>query len=201
MIQVILTAIIGFVSTNIDDLFLLMFLFSQVGPRFKKRDILWGQYLGLGSLTLFSFCFSYGIGALLVDYVHLLGIIPMMIGLKLWWDQRQIASETADLVKASSAEASSMKAPRTWGVLPVMLLIVSGGADNIGVYASLFSHYALADWLLVLMVFILLVPIWCHLGEKMGNNPLIKAKIEKYELFLLPLVFLLLGFAILLKWL
>ena len=54
MTEVILTSIVSFAGTNIDDIFVLMVLFAQAERRQERAKIAAGQYLGIGLLTLLS---------------------------------------------------------------------------------------------------------------------------------------------------
>ena len=54
MLQTILTAILCYTSTNIDDLFLLTLLCAQADSKAGQRSILTGHCLGIGALTAAS---------------------------------------------------------------------------------------------------------------------------------------------------
>ncbi len=45
---------IAFASTNLDDIFILMMLFSQRNFKFRNHHIVIGQYLGIAILTILS---------------------------------------------------------------------------------------------------------------------------------------------------
>src|SRR5688572_33305446 len=76
--EILLTSVLAFVSTNIDDLFLLTLFFGN--RTFRDRDIVVGQLLGISSLIAISLVCSL-IG-LLIDqaYVGLLGLVPVYLG-------------------------------------------------------------------------------------------------------------------------
>ena len=201
-IHLLLTALIGFISTNIDDIFLLTLLFAQVGPNLKKREIVLGQYLGLGVLILLSLILSYGLGTFFADKLHYLGLIPIIIGVKAWIDYHKGAGEEEfvfDQKEIKSEALSFFQNILHSPILRVALLIFAGGADNIGIYTPLFARFSPIELLLVVVIFGLLVPVWCFLGEKIANYPLVKTKIEKYEHLLIPFVFIILGLMILFK--
>lgn len=50
-IVVIITAVVAFATTNLDDIFLLMLFFSQVNATFRSQHIVIGQYLGFAVLV------------------------------------------------------------------------------------------------------------------------------------------------------
>ena len=73
-------AIVLFVSTNVDDLVVLVGFFAD--PQFRARDVVAGQYAGLTLLFVVS-----AAGALLSlvipsIYLGLLGIFPILIGIR-----------------------------------------------------------------------------------------------------------------------
>ena len=73
-------AIVLFASTNVDDVFVLIGFFAD--PKFRTRDVVFGQYVGIAAL------FSVSVAASLLSlvaprtYVGWLGIVPILIGLK-----------------------------------------------------------------------------------------------------------------------
>ena len=52
MAELIALGIAAFVSTNIDDIFLLMMFFSDT--RFKPLEVVLGQYIGMAALVISS---------------------------------------------------------------------------------------------------------------------------------------------------
>src|SRR5690242_12508420 len=78
--EIIITSVIAFVSTNIDDVFILILFYGN--NKFKEREILVGQFLGIIALIAVSLIGSL-IG-LLIDpvYIGLLGLLPIYLGVK-----------------------------------------------------------------------------------------------------------------------
>jgi cadmium resistance protein CadD (predicted permease) len=70
----------AFLSTNIDDLIILMVFFAT--PRFPDSQIILGQYIGMGSLISVSLLGS--LIALVVprNLIGLIGLFPITIGIK-----------------------------------------------------------------------------------------------------------------------
>jgi len=101
LILTILSALGSFIATNVDDIFVLMLLFSQAkaqtqssnglthnmemkGNRIYNRDIVIGQYLGFGILVLISLLATFGVTLIPDEWVGLLGLIPIYLGVKLF---------------------------------------------------------------------------------------------------------------------
>ena len=73
----------AFVATNIDDIFVLMLFFSN--PKFRMRQVVIGQYLGIGLLVVISTIGSL-IALVVPQYIiGLLGLIPISIGSSDWY--------------------------------------------------------------------------------------------------------------------
>jgi cadmium resistance protein CadD (predicted permease) len=73
-------AVALFVSTNIDDVFVLLGFF--VDPKFKMRQIVVGQYLGIIGLYGASVVASLISLVIAPAFIGLLGLAPIAIGLK-----------------------------------------------------------------------------------------------------------------------
>ncbi len=76
------------------------------------------------------------------------------------------------------------------------LITISNGADNIGVYAPLFSTLDQMELLLTILIFLIMTGIWCFLGHLIIKNEVLGIKIEKYGHIILPFVLILIGIGI-----
>ena len=93
MLQTILTAILCYTSTNIDDLFLLTLLCAQADSKAGQRSILTGHCLGIGALTAVSLLSAFGLQFIADERLtRLLGLIPILLGIRSW---RQTQSDDA----------------------------------------------------------------------------------------------------------
>ena len=84
-------------------------------------------------------------------------------------------------------------------IISVALVGVANGADNIGVYIPLFTGYSSIQVIITIIVFVLMMAVWCFLGEKITDFPKIKAIIQTYKYFAVPAVFVGLGIYIIIK--
>ena len=55
--EIIITSLIAFASTNVDDIFVLMFFFGN--SRYKTKEVVIGQYVGIIALIGISFIGSF----------------------------------------------------------------------------------------------------------------------------------------------
>ncbi len=74
----------AFAATNIDDIFVLMMFFSSSSPSmtFPVNQVVLGQYIGIGLLVAISALGSFISLAVPTYIIALLGIVPILIGLK-----------------------------------------------------------------------------------------------------------------------
>src|SRR5436190_18003173 len=80
MIETAITALIAFISSNIDDIFILMTLFAQAPLTLHRKHIITGQYLGIITLIALSLIGSL-IGIFVPEYyIGLLGLVPIYLG-------------------------------------------------------------------------------------------------------------------------
>ena len=178
MLETCITSILAFVSTNIDDLFVLMILFAGMGM--QRRQIVLGQYLGIFTLVFISILGAFGLQLLPQQYIRWLGIIPIFLGVKAWREHQK--------------EEEAIKKPTS--IFSVMFLTIANGADNIGIYIPTFSGFKGGDFVVMVIVFALLVALWCWISCKLANQPLIREKIQKYQHILVPVIFIGLGIMI-----
>ena len=122
----------AFVSTNIDDLFILMIFFAT--PKFPPYQIVLGQYVGMGSLMGISLAGSLITLVLPRNLIGLIGLFPIAIGVK----------ELLELHKKDSEDEEKLskklraKKIQTLPLLTVAAVTFSGG-EEIGIYTALFA--------------------------------------------------------------
>ena len=211
MFAVLLTAVVAFVSTNLDDIFVLMLFYAQEDGPEKKSQIMLGQYLGIGALVMLSL-----LGARLVQliprhYIGLLGLVPIALGVKALAEKDE--GETDDgLVECADGTRNENWPPKSGATtargprrrkrlgglaLSVMLLAIANGADNLGVYIPLFAGYSAGQMLVTAAVFAVMIFLWCRLAQRIAALPALRAGIRKYKRVIVPAVFIALGIFIL----
>src|SRR5579864_7516665 len=80
LILTILIGLIAFITTNIDNLLLLILLFSEANIR--KRHIVIGQYLGFIVIILISVLGFFGKFLLPIAWIGFLGVVPIILGVR-----------------------------------------------------------------------------------------------------------------------
>jgi len=190
----ILTAITMFIATNIDDLFILMLFFAST--QFDNKQVIMGQYIGVMALILIS-ALSYFLKFLIpIQWIGLLGIVPIIIGLKNLKELRRENNNFQEFSEQNNGIFSKLKSNKT---LLVSSVTIANGGDNIGVYIPLFASIDIDQAFFIILVFMVMVGIWCFISFKLVDNRIMGDKIRKYGHIILPFVLIGLGIAILLR--
>lgn len=178
MISTAIISVVAFLSTNIDDIFLLTLLFSAGNMR--KSYIYIGHFLGIILLSLVSCFLASGMSALLGKYIFLLGIIPILLGIKAIFDK----DDDEDTASVNS-------------IISIFLLTLSAGGDNIGIYTPLFAGMNSFDFAITLAIFGIMSVLWCFMAQRLSSLPFLSNFISKYKRIIVPAVFITLGIFIL----
>ena len=196
MISTIITAIVSFFSTNIDDIFILMLFFSQDKKGMKARKIVTGQYSTIGAL---------GTSIIPKEYVGLLGLIPIYLGVKEYINHKKESQdkkediEEKEVFNEENKLLVSIKEVISPNIIKVAGVTFANGGDNIGIYIPLFSSMNLYSILITVIVFLLLTGVWCFIGFKLAEHPFVNKNIEKYKHIFVPIIFIVLGVLIILE--
>ena len=188
MMEIIVTSVIAFASTNIDDLFILPLFYGN--RRFKETEVTVGQFLGISSLIAMSLIGS--LLGILVDqaYIGLLGLIPILLGAKGIWallkDSRR-HDEKKDVVNGNGKGNLFLVAGTT----------IANGGDNIGIYVPLFATFTWVNKMTMVAIFLLMTFVWCLTAKYLVKHPYVAKTVEKYGHVITPFVLLLLGVYIL----
>ncbi len=180
MVYSMVSSVVAYIATNIDDMFINMVLFASSKGKKDDFSIVLGKYFGTGALVAISAMAGFGAQALIGEYIHILGAVPVFLGLK----------EIYNNIKQSGDEEISV---RDRYFLPTAFITVANGADNIGVYVPLFAEFSLGQMGVMILVFAVMTAVWCLLGKMITVMPSVKSVIEKYGGIITPLVYIGLG--------
>ena len=186
--EILITSIIAFASTNIDDIFILTLFYGN--KKFKDGEILGGQLLGIISLITVSLIGS--LAGLFIDpaYIGLLGLIPMYLG----------ARGILGLISAKIKGEERDNQPKSKGknrVLAVAGVTFANGGDNIGIYTPLFAALTWANKIVMVTIFLAMTFLWCLAAQYLTKHPIVAKAVDKYGHLVTPFVLVLLGLYIL----
>ncbi|WP_182907214.1 cadmium resistance transporter [Microbispora sp. H13382] len=184
------TACAVFAGTNVDDIVILTVLFLSARARGRPRpwQIVAGQYAGIAALVLVSGVAALGLTVVPDEWAGLLGLVPLALGVR----------GLVAALRASDGDEDPSP-PVAGGVVPVAGITVANGADNISIYTPLFRTIGPADALLTVAVFAVLVAVWCAAGSWLGSHKKIIELVERFGHWLVPVVFIAIGTAIVLE--
>jgi cadmium resistance protein CadD (predicted permease) len=186
-IQPVLEATTAFSATNVDDLFLLMLMFSRLDPGFRAWQVVCGQFLGIASLLAVSLLAVVGRLALPEGLIGLLGLFPISLGLTQLADS--LASPNADPSGSESVPGGTWMA----GLLGVAALTIANGSDNISVYMALLANSDPLRLRVFPLVFAGLTALWCLLAWGLCQSAALNQPLRRLQRDLAPVLLIGIG--------
>ncbi|WNZ48481.1 cadmium resistance transporter [Leptolyngbya boryana CZ1] len=193
LIRAVATGITAFAATNLDDILVLMLFFSQIDRTFRRHHIITGQYLGFAVLLLISLPGFFGGLLIPRPWIGLLGLVPIAIGISSFFQQED--DEPVQTVSQSSRSVfAQFLNPQTY---QVAVVTIANGGDNIGIYLPLFASSTWLELIVILVVFLIMIAIWCAIAQYLATHRLIARPLMNYGHRIIPFVLIALGFYIL----
>ncbi len=187
----IITAAVTFAATNIDDIVILTLFFSQVDQSFRPWHVVTGQLLGFSALIAISLI-GYLTGLIIPHQViGLLGFLPIFIGIRQWRKRNDVQENVAAAGISKSGAFSA--------VTSVAAVTFANGGDNIGIYMPLFATSTQTELVITLVVFYVLVGVWCLTAYFLTRQPTVARVLTRYGHVIVPFVLIALGIFILIK--
>jgi cadmium resistance protein CadD (predicted permease) len=174
------TAAVAFVATNVDDIVILAVLFARCDDRFRGRHIVAGQALGFAVLVVAGLAAAAGLLALPDEAVGLIGLVPIGLGVH-------------GLLELHAGRHAPDAAPQVLGTLGVASIAIAAGADNVAVYAPVFATTGADGFATTVVVFAVLLGVWCLAGRVIGRHPAVVGGVERAGDLAVPIVLIALG--------
>ena len=192
MIQNIVTSIILYSGTAVDLLIILMLFFAKRKSRKDIINIYLGQFLGSVSLIFLSLLFAFVLNYIpSKEILGLLGLIPIFLGLKVLL--------LGDSDGEAIAKDGLRKDNKNLIFLVAMITFASCGADNIGVFVPYFTTLNLANLIVTLLTFLVMIYLLVFYAQKLAQVPSVGETLEKYSRWFIAVVYLGLGIYILIE--
>ncbi|HEM5291901.1 TPA: CadD family cadmium resistance transporter [Streptococcus suis] len=192
MIQNVVTSIILYSGTAVDLLIILMLFFAKRKSRKDIINIYLGQFLGSVSLILLSLLFAFVLNYIpSKEILGLLGLIPIFLGLKVLL--------LGDSDGEAIAKDGLRKDNKNLIFLVAMITFASCGADNIGVFVPYFTTLNLANLIVTLLTFLVMIYLLVFSAQKLAQVPSVGEILEKYSRWFIAVVYLGLGMYILIE--
>ena len=196
ILPTILTSVITFVVTNLDDIIILSLLFSQTSKNFRYEHIVIGHYLGFTGIVVFSLIGFLGSLAVPHEVVRLLGILPIIIGIK--YLVNAISDENLTMSEELSVSSNGANSLFIKQAASVAAITFANGGDNIGIYIPLFANVNQFQLCIVLLVFFILTGVWCFLGIAVVSQEIFSRSLKRHGKWVIPFVLITLGIYIIL---
>lgn len=192
MIQNIVTSIILYSGTAVDLLIILMLFFAKRKSRKDIINIYLGQFLGSVSLIFLSLLFAFVLNYIpSKEILGLLGLITIFLGLKVLL--------LGDSDGEAIAKDGLRKDNKNLIFLVAMITFASCGADNIGVFVPYFTTLNLANLIVTLLTFLVMIYLLVFSAQKLAQVPSVGETLEKYSRWFIAVVYLGLGMYILIE--
>ena len=192
MIHNVVTSIILYSGTAVDLLIILMLFFAKRKSRKDIINIYLGQFLGSVSLILLSLLFAFVLNYIpSKEILGLLGLIPIFLGLKVLL--------LGDSDGEAIAKDGLRKDNKNLIFLVAMITFASCGADNIGVFVPYFITLNLANLIVALLTFLVMIYLLVFSAQKLAQVPSVGEILEKYSRWFIASVYLGLGIYILIE--
>jgi cadmium resistance protein CadD (predicted permease) len=171
-----------FAATNVDDLVVLVALEGDRAT--TSRAIVVGQFVGIGALTALSIVLARLALALPNGVVTALGLVPIALGIRLWWRRR-------------TGRTDDSPARTGLSVVGVSALTMANGADNVAAYTPAFTTRSPAALVVTVAVFGLGTGVWLAVARGVVHRARVAERIARWGERLLPLVLVVVGILVL----
>jgi cadmium resistance protein CadD (predicted permease) len=166
----------AFISTNIDDLFLLVGFLSD--RSFSRGHIFAGQILGMAAIVAISLAAAWAALAISPERVGLLGLAPIVVGV-------------GKLLRRGKSDEEGQ--PTAVGILQVAAVTVVNGGDNIAAYTPIFATQGSREMIATLAIFAVLTLVWCFVALWLVRHTALGKPLRRYGHVLLPFILIGLG--------
>jgi cadmium resistance protein CadD (predicted permease) len=170
----------AFISTNIDDLFLLVGFFSD--RSFPRAHVFAGQILGMAAIVAISLATASAALAISPAHIGLLSVAPIVIGI-------------GKLLRLGKADEEEQ--PAAVGVLQVATITIVNGGDNIAAYTPIFATQGFREMSATIAIFAALTLVWCFAALGLVRHTALGKPLRRYGHVILPFILIGLGVLIL----
>lgn len=187
----ILTIIITFIATGIDEMLVLILLFAHARNQQQIRQVYIGQQIGMTFILLLVIIAISGISTFAGKWTGLLGILPIILGImELMEDEDDDDDSPGILNKISMFSNLSVR---------VAIIAIVGGAEELAIYVPYFTSLNWDEVILAIIIFIIMIPIWSAICHMVGSMKNIYQFVKRFQRIIIPVVFIGIGIKVLLE--
>jgi cadmium resistance protein CadD (predicted permease) len=186
-----------FAATNIDDIVVLAVFFGQATSRVRALQVVMGWYAGyVAVLATVVAVGALGARLLPANVIPLLGLLPLVLGLRAAWTAWRERSSRNGGPPSDDVGGWTASGP---GVGTTAAVSLANGGDNIGVYVPVLSASRPEVQLSYVVVFLVLVAVWCAAGRLVASRPVVARALTRWGHIVLPAVLIGLGLTMLIE--
>lgn len=153
-----------------------------------------GQYLGFTVIIAISLI-GFGVAVALPSQpIGFLGLLPILLGVWKFFNLLFPWPDNVDEQQPTSSLTAKAKP-----ILKVSIITIMNGGDNIGVYVPLFSQAKGAEIAVYVVVYYILLGVWCLVACLIMKQKHVLRLAQKYASILIPFLYLGLGIYIVIK--
>lgn len=173
-----------FVSTNIDDVFVLVAFFAD--KKFSVAEVVIGQYAGV--IILFMVSVIATLISLIIPpaYVGLLGLAPIVIGTRKLYGLRHDRKKEEDWQSVPDTRDHSRR-------LAVAAVTIANGGDNIAIYTAFLATRNGYEVSAIGFLFAVMTGLWCFAANWLVKHRALGAPIRDHAHRVVPFVLIGLG--------
>jgi cadmium resistance protein CadD (predicted permease) len=101
-------------------------------------------------------------------------------------------------IRARRGEGNASPVVAT-GLVTVAGVTIANGADNLSVYTPMLRTIGVADSLVTVVVFGVLIAVWCAAGSWLGSHKKVIEVVQRFGHWIVPAVFVLIGAVIVIE--
>jgi cadmium resistance protein CadD (predicted permease) len=199
LIETIKIGLAAAVATTFDDNIYLTGFFSEVNRTFRPKHVVVGELIGftaLISISLVGFLIGLAISS---DWIGLLGILPILIGLNnlrllIVNKDESVENKSANLKQNArfrgfdSRERSLLDVIQDRQTYKVSAVTISNGGNNLGIYIPLFASSSLQSLAVIIPICYLIICTWLFMSYNLTRTPGIALVLSRYASKLFPFV-------------
>jgi len=186
LLELLLLAILLFVSTNVDDLFVLLAFLCDAG--ISAKSVIIGQFVGITALFAVSVACVVAAHTIPLKYIGLLGFAPILFG---------ATRLSRRMRRREDGSVSTERQPSSSSALAVAVTTIANGGDNITAYVPAFSGHSKGQIAVFGLVFLLLTGVWLAAAYFLTRHPRLGPPVRRVGTVFAPLVLIVLGVVIL----
>ena len=186
----IITIIITFIATGIDEMLVLILLFAHAKSQKQIRQVYMGQQIGMTFILILVVIAVSGISFFTGKWTGLLGLLPIFIGIMELFEGDEDNEGKGILDKISMFSNLTLR---------VAIIAIAGGAEELAIYIPYFTSLNWNEVILAIMAFIIMIPIWSAICHMIGSMKNVYYFVKRFQRIVIPVVFIGIGLKVLLE--